>query len=106
MPTPLDNVMKSKNAFLAYAGLVTGVAVWAIWGGDLLPQRGAPTGHPETWSEEELRSWLREVGDRLANTFQHSVLVDMKRKIRFYVSEPREKLLERVLASVRSEDQK
>ncbi|KAK0752427.1 hypothetical protein B0T18DRAFT_318354 [Schizothecium vesticola] len=88
MPTPLDNVMKSKNAFLAYAGLVTGVAVWAIWGGDLIPQRGAPTGHPETWSEEELRTWLRE------------------RKIRFYVSEPREKLLERVLTSVRSEEQK
>ncbi|KAL2266411.1 hypothetical protein VTJ83DRAFT_5763 [Remersonia thermophila] len=58
MPTPLDQAMKSKNAFLAFTGLVTGVALWAIWGGDLFPPEQDPKGDPETWTREELRRWL------------------------------------------------
>lgn len=48
-------------ALLAFAGLVTGVAVWAIYGGDMFPQESDPKGAPETWSTEELRRWLAAV---------------------------------------------
>ncbi|KAK0719713.1 hypothetical protein B0H67DRAFT_573862 [Lasiosphaeris hirsuta] len=58
MPTPLDNAMKSRSAFLAFTGLVTGVAVWAIWGGDIFPAESDPKGNPEDWSKEEMRRWL------------------------------------------------
>ncbi|EPE10414.1 hypothetical protein F503_05509 [Ophiostoma piceae UAMH 11346] len=58
MPTPLDHAMKSKNAVLAFAGLVTGAALWTIWGGDIFPASPDPTGDPETWTREELRRWL------------------------------------------------
>ncbi|KAK3378415.1 hypothetical protein B0H63DRAFT_479841 [Podospora didyma] len=58
MPTPLDNALKSRNAFLAFTGLVTGVALWAIWGGDMFPAEGDPKGDPESWSKEEMRRWL------------------------------------------------
>ncbi|KAL1894723.1 hypothetical protein Sste5346_005698 [Sporothrix stenoceras] len=60
--TPLDKAMRSKNAFLAFSGLVTGVAIWAIWGGDMFPATEDPTGAPETWTREELRRWLAAVG--------------------------------------------
>lgn len=42
--------------------MVTGVAVWAIWGGDMFPQEQDPKGDPGTWSQEELRRWLAAVG--------------------------------------------
>jgi len=45
----------------AFAGLVTSVAVWAIWGGDLFPPEPDPKGDPETWTREELRRWLAAV---------------------------------------------
>lgn len=45
----------------AFTGLVTGVAVWAIWGGDLFPAEADPKGDPETWTREELRRWLAAV---------------------------------------------
>jgi len=45
----------------AFAGLVTSVAVWAIWGGDLFPPEPDPTGDPETWTRGELRRWLAAV---------------------------------------------
>ncbi|KAI0490881.1 hypothetical protein F4859DRAFT_459561 [Xylaria cf. heliscus] len=58
MPTPLDNAMKSKNAVLAFSGLVTAAVAWSFWGGDLFPAQADPTGNPETWTREELRRWL------------------------------------------------
>ncbi|KAH6626219.1 hypothetical protein B0J18DRAFT_424262 [Chaetomium sp. MPI-SDFR-AT-0129] len=83
MPTPLDRAMKSKNALLAFGGLVTGVAVWAIWGGDMFPQEQDPKGDPGTWSKEELRRWLAA-----RNLYPQS-------------SDTREQLLERVRANMR-----
>ncbi|CAK7567556.1 MAG: hypothetical protein SEPTF4163_005522 [Sporothrix epigloea] len=62
MVTPLDRALKSKNAVLAFSGIVAGVALWAIWGGDMFPQANDPTGDPETWTREELRRWLAAVG--------------------------------------------
>lgn len=44
-----------------FTAIVTGVAVWAIWGGDMFPKEGDPTGPPETWSREEMRRWLAAV---------------------------------------------
>ncbi|KAK4449193.1 hypothetical protein QBC34DRAFT_406194 [Podospora aff. communis PSN243] len=83
MPTPLDNAMRSKGAFLAFTGLVTGVAVWAIWGGDIFPAEADPKGDPETWTESEMRAWLRA------------------RNLHPHRSNTREELLERVKANMR-----
>ncbi|KAL2023878.1 hypothetical protein VTK56DRAFT_655 [Thermocarpiscus australiensis] len=83
MPTLLDKAMRSKNAFLAFTGLVTGVAVWAIWGGDMFPPEPDPKGDPETWTREELRRWLAA------------------RDLRPQDSDSREQLLERVRANMR-----
>ncbi|KAK4657030.1 hypothetical protein QC762_209300 [Podospora pseudocomata] len=83
MPTPLDRAMRSRNAFLAFTGLVTGVAVWAIWGGDMFPTSPDPTGNPEEWSKEDLRRWLAA------------------RNLHPQDSDTREQLLERVKANMR-----
>ncbi|KAI0380751.1 hypothetical protein F5Y04DRAFT_256646, partial [Hypomontagnella monticulosa] len=58
MPTPLDNVMRSKNAVLAFSGLVTAALAWSMWGGSIFPTQPDPTGDPESWTREELRRWL------------------------------------------------
>lgn len=41
---------------------MTGVAIWAIWGGNMFPATEDPKGAPETWTCEELRRWLAAVG--------------------------------------------
>ncbi|CAD6442254.1 f5f01cdc-4456-4da3-b56c-2d65971fb70f [Sclerotinia trifoliorum] len=58
MPTPLDRALSSKNAVLAFTGIVTAAAAWSIWGSDMFPREEDPTGDPATWSREELRRWL------------------------------------------------
>ncbi|QDS72738.1 hypothetical protein FKW77_003936 [Venturia effusa] len=59
MPTPLDRALQSKNAFFGFAGIITAVAAWTIWGQDsMFPKEADPKGNPETWSHEELRRWL------------------------------------------------
>ncbi|KAF2084240.1 hypothetical protein K490DRAFT_69022 [Saccharata proteae CBS 121410] len=58
MPTPLDRALQSKGSFFAFAGIVSAVAAWTIWGSDIFPAEPDPTGDPETWSESELRRWL------------------------------------------------
>ncbi|KAF7943697.1 uncharacterized protein EAE97_005767 [Botrytis byssoidea] len=58
MPTPLDRALSSKNAVLAFTGIVTAAAAWSIWGTDMFPKEEDPTGDPATWSKEELRRWL------------------------------------------------
>ncbi|KAK1770446.1 hypothetical protein QBC33DRAFT_267071 [Phialemonium atrogriseum] len=83
MPTQLDKAMKSKNAFLAFTGLVTGVAVWAIYGGAIFPNESDPKGDPETWTREEMRRWLAA------------------RNLHPQDSDTREQLLERVQANMR-----
>ncbi|KAJ5480826.1 hypothetical protein N7539_006720 [Penicillium diatomitis] len=47
MPTPLDRALKSQLIEMpGFAGMVTAVAAWSIWGSD-------------DWTEDELRRWLR-----------------------------------------------
>ncbi|KAG9239670.1 hypothetical protein BJ875DRAFT_447332 [Amylocarpus encephaloides] len=58
MRTPIDKALTSKNAVLAFAGVVTAAAAWSIWGQDIFPKESDPTGNPETWTLEELRRWL------------------------------------------------
>lgn len=58
MPTQLDHAMKSRSSLLAFGGLVTAVAVWAVYGGDMFPREADPTGSPEDWSREDMRRWL------------------------------------------------
>ncbi|SMR57473.1 unnamed protein product [Zymoseptoria tritici ST99CH_3D1] len=63
MPTPLDNALHSKNLFLGFAALVTGVTAWSIWGQDMFPaQEEKPTGAPETWTKGQLKQWLSSRG--------------------------------------------
>ncbi|TKA76299.1 hypothetical protein B0A49_00899 [Cryomyces minteri] len=59
MPTPLDRALQSRNAFLGFAGIITAVAAWTIWGpSDVFPRAGDPVGDPESWTDDELRRWL------------------------------------------------
>ncbi|KAI1438698.1 hypothetical protein GGR50DRAFT_637388 [Xylaria sp. CBS 124048] len=58
MPTLLDKALKSKNAVLAFSGLVTAAVAWSLWSGDLFPAESDPSGNPETWTREEMRRWL------------------------------------------------
>ncbi|CAG9944449.1 unnamed protein product [Clonostachys rosea f. rosea IK726] len=83
MPTPLDNMMRSKNMVLAFGGAVAAAAVWSIWGGDIFPAEPDPKGNPEEWTREEMRRWL---GAR--NLFPGA-------------NDTREELLARVLANMR-----
>ncbi|KAK0668928.1 hypothetical protein QBC41DRAFT_320918 [Cercophora samala] len=102
MPTPLDHAMRSRNAFLAFTGLVTGVAVWAIWGGDMFPTTPDPTGNPEEWSKEDLRRWLAAVCCVVGSTvLSSSMLTSQQRNLHPQDSDTREQLLERVKANMR-----
>lgn len=47
--------------FLGFAAVITGVAAWSIWGGDMFPQQEEPKGDPRNWSEEDMRRWLDNV---------------------------------------------
>lgn len=60
------------DRLLAFGGLVTAVAVWAIYGGDMFPAGPDPTGNPEDWTREEMRRWLAAV---FAALFSVSVIV-------------------------------
>jgi len=73
----------SANLLLGFAGIITAVAAWGIWGGDMFPAESDPSGRPENWTVEEMRRWLRNRG-RLPD--------DMA---------SREELLERVRANMR-----
>ncbi|KAM0813541.1 hypothetical protein AB5N19_13536 [Seiridium cardinale] len=84
MPTPIDNALRSKNAFLGFAGIVTAAAAWAIWGGDMFPAAADPTGNPEGWTKSELRRWLAA------------------RNLHPQDGDTREQLLERVKANMRT----
>ncbi|KAI6804327.1 hypothetical protein KC332_g9111 [Hortaea werneckii] len=56
--TPIDRAMNSRNFFFGFAAVITGVAAWSIWGGDMFPQGAEPKGDPRNWTEEEMRAWL------------------------------------------------
>ncbi|KAK7965972.1 uncharacterized protein PG986_000249 [Apiospora aurea] len=81
--TPIDNAMRSKNAFLAFGALVAAASAYVIWGTDVFPAEADPTGDPEDWTREELRRWL-------ANRDLHP-----------QSSDTREQLLGRVKANMR-----
>ncbi|KAF2156910.1 hypothetical protein K461DRAFT_317093 [Myriangium duriaei CBS 260.36] len=62
MPTQLDRHLQSKNLFFGFAGLVTAVSAWVIWGpSDIFPKQD-PAGEPELWTESQLRDYLKQVG--------------------------------------------
>jgi len=62
MPTPIDRAMNSRNAFLGFAGIITAVAAWSIWGSEMFPAEPDPTGDPAHWTDSELRRWLQTRG--------------------------------------------
>lgn len=54
--------VETNPTYLAFAGIVTGVAAWSIWGSDVFPQdQTDPKGNPEEWTREEMRRWLKLV---------------------------------------------
>ena len=61
MPTPVDRALQSRNMFLGFAGLVGIASLWNMWNGDVFPQEADPKGDPETWTDTELRRWLKKV---------------------------------------------
>ncbi|KAG8623707.1 hypothetical protein KVT40_008683 [Elsinoe batatas] len=59
MPTQLDRTLQSKNLFFGFAGLVTAVAAWTIWGpSDIFPKQD-PGGDPDLWTETQLKEYLK-----------------------------------------------
>jgi hypothetical protein len=50
-----------QNMFLGFAGIITAVAAWSIWGQDMFPRQEDPKGDPENWTEDEMRRWLNAV---------------------------------------------
>lgn len=61
MPTAMDRALQSRNLFFGFAGLVALASMSTIFGGEMFPAEKDPTGAPETWTEEELRRWLKNV---------------------------------------------
>lgn len=53
--------MQSRNLFLGFAGLVALASLSSIFGGEMFPAQKDPTGNPESWTDEELRRWLKNV---------------------------------------------
>ncbi|KAK5132548.1 hypothetical protein LTR08_008865 [Meristemomyces frigidus] len=86
MPTVMDRAMNNRNLLLAFAGIVTAVTIYSIWGTDIFPSSqqkspalasssstsgsssssskpkpalpADPAGEPEDWSEADMRKWL------------------------------------------------
>ncbi|KAK5113858.1 hypothetical protein LTR85_010391 [Meristemomyces frigidus] len=61
--------------FLGFAGIVTAVAAWSIWGGDMFPQQEDPKGEPETWSEDDMKRWLNARNLMAGNTATREELI-------------------------------
>jgi hypothetical protein len=64
---PQRVVNNLQNSFFAFAGIIVGVSVWAIWRSDPLidsPSMDDPFGDPSEWSEPEMRRWLNAVCHR------------------------------------------
>ena len=61
MPTPMDRALQSRNLFFGFAGLVAVASFANLFGGDIFPAEKDPKGAPETWTEDELRRWLKRV---------------------------------------------
>ncbi|GAB7366672.1 hypothetical protein MBLNU230_g8655t1 [Neophaeotheca triangularis] len=58
MASLIDNF--NQNLFLGFAGLVTAVAVYSIWGQDsMFPAETEPKTQPEEWTREQLGRWLK-----------------------------------------------
>ncbi|KAI9648129.1 hypothetical protein NHQ30_002761 [Ciborinia camelliae] len=93
MPTPLDRALSSKNAVLAFTGIVTAAAAWSIWGTDMFPKEEDPTGDPATWSREELRRWLAAVSTLEALLFFKLSLVEINHIIYREISIHKAKIL-------------
>ncbi|KAK6334076.1 hypothetical protein TWF696_002578 [Orbilia brochopaga] len=58
--TLLDRALSSKNAVLAFGGIVALATAFTIFNSDtpLFPPVDDPTGDPATWSIDQLRRWL------------------------------------------------
>ncbi|KAK6529114.1 hypothetical protein TWF694_004329 [Orbilia ellipsospora] len=59
--TEQNRMLNSKNAVLAFGGLVALATAFTVWGnGDqpIFPKPDDPKGDPTTWSTDELRRWL------------------------------------------------
>ena len=86
---------------MGFAALVTGVAAWSIWGGDMFPQAEDPKGEPETWSEEDMKRWLNAVS--LLDLLSIGQMADYKqRNLMAGSTATREELLARVKANMRA----
>lgn len=89
--------------FLGFAGIVTAVAAWSIWGGDMFPQQADPKGEPETWSDDDMKRWLNSVSEAVKTCCAHFVADDWaQRNLMAGNTATREELLARVKANMRA----
>ncbi|CAG8929711.1 unnamed protein product [Penicillium salamii] len=101
MPTPLDRALNSKNLFLGFAGMVTAVAAFSIWGSDVLPAQADPTGNPDDWTLDDITRWLRAVCLNPAQSAKCPTDKGSQRGLLPNERATREELLERVKANLR-----
>jgi len=92
-------IVACSNGLSGFAGIITAVAAWGIWGGDMFPAESDPSGSmdhppsacevmslsvigPENWTVEEMRRWLRNVSCPLPRTLPSAnpSLANSKRK--------------------------
>jgi len=67
--TPLDKMLTSKNAFLAFSAMVVAVSAWSIMKPDVdLNVLGDPTSDPEEWTVGEMEVWLERRGLETSGT--------------------------------------
>jgi hypothetical protein len=87
-------MLTTAECVVGFAGIVTAASLWNIFGGDIFPAEKDPTGgkyrplpmlksvlqadnaclDPNTWTETELRRWLKAV-----SILFDSVLVGLRR---------------------------
>ncbi|CZT18446.1 uncharacterized protein RCC_04291 [Ramularia collo-cygni] len=79
MPTPLDRALNSKNMVLGFAALISGVAMYSIWGQDMFPREQDPAGEPETWTADQQRKFLESRGLATGPTTTSAELIAMVR---------------------------
>jgi len=89
-PTLLDRLTNSKNAFLAFAGIIVGVSAWAVWRDDPLFRGNPddPLGDPEGWTISQLREWLEARGLEPSDSATKEGLVE---RVKVNIKKPRER---------------
>ncbi|MCJ1482309.1 hypothetical protein MMC06_002473 [Schaereria dolodes] len=57
----LNRKSLTQNINQGFAGIITAVAAWSIWGSEMFPAEQDPVGDSSKWADSELKRWLEVV---------------------------------------------